>query len=188
MDYNVRSICVVYNFLKYPFWRRNPTTNNMCSKCFRDTQMNAERKASNSKAAIAALSDVHSLPEVLGAVPASSATQTQLHSVQKKHNVVEGKPLEIVSKSDEPKKVEANVQQSDGGLFERPAQKPGRCFTCNKKVRSYSWCKPALVRGAHGALSTAWDLPWGSSVVFPSDQCQTWPANCSWPMSQVVVD
>lgn len=96
--------------------------------------MNAERKASNSKAAIAALSDVHSLPEVLGAKSASPATQSQQHTVQKKRQIIEEEPQEIAGKRGETGKAEASTKQSDDSMFERPAQKPGRCFSCNKKV------------------------------------------------------
>lgn len=112
----------------------------MCSKCYRDSQLNAERKVSNSKAAISALSEVHSLPEVhevLGAkqvspapaqpVPQPSPQPERPPAPRDQRQGAESSSKEGVAKA------EASVG-SEEALFERPAQKPGRCFACNKKV------------------------------------------------------
>ena len=115
----------------------------MCSKCYRDTQLNAERKASNSKAAISALSEVHGfpeVPEVLGAKTAQPHTQPlpaapQQPAAQQSSLDSRDQPQKEAS-SEKAVKVEASLGAGDDGLFERPAQKPGRCFTCNKKVRT----------------------------------------------------
>lgn len=123
---------------------RNPTTNNMCSKCYRDTQLTAERKASNSKAAFSALSEVQKLPEVqslsevhevLGAKPASPPPRPQQQSEQHVRETRPADRLPKESSSEEGVKAEASVASTDAGLFQRPAQRPGRCFACNKKVQ-----------------------------------------------------
>lgn len=114
----------------------------MCSKCYRDSQLTAERKVSNSKAAISALSEVHNLPEVhevLGAKPVSPVPAQPIPqpSPQLEKSPAPGQQrqeTESSSKESVPK-AEANVG-SEEALFERPAQKPGRCFACNKKVSS----------------------------------------------------
>ena len=119
---------------------RNPSTNNMCSKCYRDSQLNAERKVSNSKAAISALSEVHNLPEVHEVLGAKQVSPAPAHSVPQPSPQLERLPAprderqEPESPSKESvAKAEATVA-SEEALFERPAQKPGRCFSCNKKV------------------------------------------------------
>lgn len=109
----------------------------MCSKCYRDSQLNAERKASNSKAAISALTEVPAfpdVPEVLGAKPAQSQPRMAQQAEPSVSAEVRDHPKLAASPSEkEGKKEEPGIADS-AGLPERPAQRPGRCFTCNKKV------------------------------------------------------
>ena len=115
----------------------------MCSKCYRDTQLTAERKASNSKAAISALSEVHSLPEVHEVLGAKQVSPAPTQPVpQQPSPQPERSPAPRIQRQDKESsskqglgKAEATVA-SEEALFERPAQKPGRCFACNKKVSS----------------------------------------------------
>lgn len=129
----------------------------MCSKCYRDSQLNAERKASNSKAAISALTDVPNFPEVPEVLGAKAA-QPQAKPLQpvltqqterRASQDVQDQPLKEPS-SETAVKNEPNSADSDAALFERPAQKPGRCFTCNKKV-----CRFPLILNENSPLSFA---------------------------------
>ncbi len=112
----------------------------MCSKCYRDSQLNAERKVSNSKAAISALSEVHSLPEVhevLGAKPVLPAPAQPVPQPSPQPERLPAPRDERQEKESPSKEDVAKAETSVGSeeaLFERPAQKPGRCFACNKKV------------------------------------------------------
>jgi len=99
------------------FWAGNPAQNGLCSKCYNDEKMMRERKAS-AQAAYPAPSSPLPLP----LTPTSQSTPE-----------VSPAPVAAAS-SEEP--VVASVDKPDEEMFQRPAQRPGRCYMdgCNKKV------------------------------------------------------
>ena len=118
----------------------------MCSKCYRDSEIAAERKASNSKAAVAALSDAQqhitadlATPEkapgspkpLVPALPVPSAAESEPQQPETVQAQPETAPIPETSTApggDEPP--------------QRPVQKnPGRCFACNKKVTRACSCQ-----------------------------------------------
>jgi hypothetical protein len=102
--------------------------------------MTVERKASNSKAAMSAFSDVHKLPEAQEVYGAKAGLQIDRPSVPL--------PLAEVSQSRPEVSQPVSEEATSGDLvtpatgvdtadrmFDRPVQlRPGRCMTCNKKV------------------------------------------------------
>ena len=107
---------------------RSEATGNMCSRCWKASTSAASDAAVNEKAEAAAAFASAKQAAGLGAEVAVKPPAAEAKPEAKAE--ARGEPTEACPTEASPTEASPAAGPSD----ERPAQKPGRCFSCNKRV------------------------------------------------------